>query len=50
MLETVGPAKYQGDKLGRFELVPGEEEGGGPVYQQVHSREIPNDRIYLLYR
>ena len=36
--------------MGKFELVLGEEEEGCPVYQQAHSREIPSEDIYLLYR
>ena len=36
--------------MGRFELVRGEEEEGCPVYKQAHSREIPSNDNYLLYR
>ena len=36
--------------MGRFELVPGEEEDGCPVYKQAHSIEIPSEYNYLLYR
>ena len=39
-----------GDVMGRFEPLIGEEENGVPVYKQAHSREIPNNRNYLLYR
>ena len=50
-LESAGPAgDYQGDVLGKFELVLGEEEEGCPVYEQAHSREIPSGYNFLLYR
>merc|ERR1719500_1982940 len=50
-LESAGPAgDYLGPVLGKFELVPGEEEEGCPVYQQAQSRKIPSKDIYLLYR
>ena len=41
---------YQGDKMGRFELLIGEERDGCPVYKQVYSREIPKNVHILLYR
>ena len=50
-LESARPAgDYFGNSLGKFELVPGEEEEGCPVYKQAHSREIPSECNYLLYR
>ena len=50
--------------FGRFDLVPGEENEGPPkeslsaldwtgecpVYRQAHSKEIPKQKEYLLYR
>merc|ERR1711963_690826 len=48
---STGPAgDYQGDFLGRFELLIGEERDGSPVYQQAHSREMPENREVLLFR
>merc|ERR1719458_1839436 len=46
-----GPAGiHQGDMVGRYELVPGEEQEGSPVYRQAHSREIPSWFNHRLYR
>ena len=36
--------------MGRFELLVGEERDGSPVYQQVHSREMPESNAVLLFR
>ena len=48
---SVGPTGiHQGDMVGRYELVPGEEEEGSPVYRQAHSREIPGQLNHRLYR
>ena len=50
-LSTTGPSGgFHGDAMGRFELVGGKERGGGPVYRQVHSREVPRRAEYELYR
>merc|ERR1719500_1194367 len=50
-LTSVGPAGiHQGDTVGRYELVPGEEQEGSPVYRQTHSREIPSPFNHRLYR
>ena len=46
-----GPAgDHQGGVLGRFELDVGEERDGSPVYRQAHSREMPKEYNFLLYR
>ena len=34
----------------RFELLVGEETDGSPVYQQAHSREMPQQNKVLLFR
>ena len=36
--------------MGRFEFVPGVEKEGSPVYRQAHSREVPSDWDYRLFR
>ena len=36
--------------MGRFELLIGEARDGSPVYQQAHSREMPEKEHTLLYR
>ena len=36
--------------MGRFEFVPGVEREGSPVYRQAHSREVPTDKDFLLFR
>ena len=36
--------------MGRFEFVPAVERRGSPVYRQAHSREVPTDDNYLLFR
>ena len=36
--------------MGRFELLIGEERDGSPVYQQAHSREMPENDEVLLFR
>ena len=41
---------YQGDMMGRFEILSGEERNGYPVYQQAHSREMPENDEVLLFR
>ena len=33
-------ANIVGQAFGRFDLVPGEEKEGSPVYRQAHSKEI----------
>ena len=50
-LSSCGASKnHQGNRMGRFEFVPGVEEEGSPVYRQAHSREVPSDIDTLLYR
>ena len=44
-----GAEDFIGWVLGRFDLVPGEEEMGFPVYKQAHSKEIPRTDKYMLY-
>ena len=36
--------------MGRFEFVPGVEKNGSPVYRQTHSKVVPNDNEFLLFR
>ena len=51
MLLSLGvSSKYVGQAFGRFDLVPGKEKEGFPVYKQAHSREIPEEEEFLLYR
>ena len=46
-LESAGECgDYLGNRMGRFELIPGEEREGSPVYGQARSGKIPR----LLYR
>ena len=41
-LASNGPGgDYSGAPLGRYELVPGEQINGSPVYKQAHSKEVP---------
>ena len=48
---STGPAgDCHGDGMGRFELLIGEERDGSPVYQQAHSREMPENDEVLLFR
>ena len=50
-LSSVGESNtHVGQAFGRFDLVPGEEKCGSPVYRQAHSKEIPTKKEYLLYR
>ena len=53
-------SSYVGQAFGRFDLLPGEEKDGSPVYRQAHSKgiftkenrqgqEIPAEE-FLLYR
>ena len=50
-LSSSGSSKnHQGARMGRFEFVPGVENEGSPVYRQAHSREVPSDYDYLLFR
>ena len=48
MLSSLGVSSYEAS--GRFDLVPGEEKEGSPVYRQAHSKEVPNKKELLLYR
>ena len=38
------------EAFGRFDLVPGEEREGSPVFRQAHSSEMPTAKEILLYR
>ena len=38
------------EAFGRFDLVPGEEREGSPVYRQAHSTEMPTAKEILLHR
>ena len=50
-ISSSGPAADdQGEMMGRYELVFGEEQDGSPVYRQAHSGEIPSNYDNLLYR
>ena len=50
-LASNGPGgDYQGNVLGRYELVLGEQTNDSPVYEQAHSKEVPTERRYKLYR
>ena len=50
-ISSSGPAgDHQGEVMGRFELIIGEEKEGSPVYRQAHSGEIPINDDWLLYR
>ena len=50
-LSSVGESSsHVGEAFGRFDLLPGEEKCGSPVYRQAHSKEIPTKEEYLLYR
>ena len=45
MLSSVGSGRnHVGHAFGRFELVPGEEREGSPVYRQAHSKEIKTEK------
>ena len=51
MLLSLGvSSKYVGKAFGRFDLVPGKEKEGSPVYRQAHSKEIPTKKEFLLCR
>ena len=56
-------SNHVGEAFGRFDLLPGEEKCGSPVYRQAHSKEIfskkdkeadykenPTEKEFLLYR
>ena len=47
-LSSMGVSSYQ--VFGRFDFVPGEEKEDSPVYRQTHSKEIPTEKEFLLYR
>ena len=47
-LSSMGVSSYQ--VFGRFDCVPGEEKEDSPVYRQTHSKEIPTEKEFLLYR
>jgi len=49
LVSAGGAGDFIGWVLGRFDLVPGEEEMGCPVYKQAHSKEIPRTDKYMLY-
>ena len=42
--------EIRGYVMGRFELVIGEAKNGFPVYKKVHSREMPSEHKFLMYR
>ena len=45
MLSSVGSSgNHVGQAFGRFDLVPGEEKEGSPVYRQAHSKEIKTEK------
>ena len=51
MLSSLGDSSnHVGQAFGRFDLLPGEEKEGSPVYRQAHSEEIPTKKEFLLYR
>ena len=51
MLSSVGSSRnHVGQAFGRFDLVPGEEKEGSPVYRQAQSKKIPTDIDFLMYR
>ena len=51
MLSSSGvSSNYVGQAYGRFDLVPGKEKEGSPVYRQGHSKEIPMKIEFQLYR
>ena len=50
VLSSLGASRHVGQAFGRFDLVPGCEKGGSPVYRQAHSKEIPTEKIFQLYR
>ena len=64
MLSSLGVrSSHVGQAFGRFDLLPGEEKCGSPVYRQAHSKEIfskedrqahskeiPTEKEFLLYR
>ena len=43
-------SNHVGEAFGRFDLLPGEEKCGSPVYRQAHSKEISTEKEFLLYR
>ena len=50
-LSSVGKSSsHGGQAFGRFDLLPGEEKDGCLVYRQAHSKEIPTEKEFLLYR
>ena len=50
-ITSCGPAgDYQGNAMGRFDLIVGEEHEGSPVYEQAHSRGMPSIENHMLYR
>ena len=50
-ISCTGPAgDHQGDAMGVFELLIGEERGECPVYIQAHSRQMQETDKTLLFR
>ena len=50
-ITSCGPAgDCQGNSMGKFDLIVGEEREGSPVYKQAHSRGMPRVENHLLYR
>ena len=51
VLSSLGESfSHVGQAFGRFDLLPGEEKDGCLVYRQAHSKEIPTEKEFLLYR
>ena len=50
-ISCTGPAgDHQGDTMGVFELLVGEERDKSPVYIQAHSRQMQETKKTLLFR
>ena len=43
-------SSHVGQAFGRFDFVPGQEKESSPVYRQAHSKEIPTEKEFMLYR
>ena len=50
-ISCTGPAgDHQGDTMGVFELLIGEERDKSPIYEQAHSRQMQETDKTLLFR
>ena len=50
-ISCTGPAgDHQGDTMGVFELLIGEERDKSPVYEQANSRQMQETKKTLLFR